>query len=217
MRFLPSFCARSAWPKELLILWAPVCAISSRLNHNSAPPNFAVKFLAKYNGVGPPTNSTRKRWSSLMNSGSFLVASHATLNSSCASMSVSGMYLPPNLPPKYQALLPSGAESTRAFFAGGAPPLDVGAGIGPPERSLTSVFMASIPPSPPSACTILDPTTTPSAYLLISSTCLRSDTPKPTAMATSLSPIALRTPATTSPTSVFTEVRAPVTPRTLTT
>mmetsp|Transcript_90829 Transcript_90829/g.257171 ORF Transcript_90829/g.257171 Transcript_90829/m.257171 type:complete len:259 (+) Transcript_90829:819-1595(+) len=182
MRGLPMRFASSACPSELLILWAPVCASSSRLNQSCAPPSFSERFLAWYSGVGPPTNSARRRFSSATKLGSFFIESHATLSSSCACMSVSGMYRPPYWP-KYHSLFAfasSALPAVRAFLA--FVPLAASVlASGPPDSSFTRAFMASTPPGLPMLCTILEPTTTPSEYLPISSTCARVETPKPTA------------------------------------
>mmetsp|Transcript_24080 Transcript_24080/g.51145 ORF Transcript_24080/g.51145 Transcript_24080/m.51145 type:complete len:249 (+) Transcript_24080:990-1736(+) len=223
MRFFPSFMARSACPKELLILCAPVWANSSRLNHSWAPPKVFVRFFAKYKGVGPPMYSIRRRLSSAVKAGSTFAFSQATLSSSCASMSVSGMYRPPYWPNIHELLatgtaLPLPLGAAFCLFEGGSPPLPKApADKGPPESSFTNAFMAPMPSFEPKAETIFEPTTAPSAYEPISLTWAREETPKPTATEMPLPLVASRTPATTSLTSVFTAVRAPVTPRTLTT
>mmetsp|Transcript_16968 Transcript_16968/g.44883 ORF Transcript_16968/g.44883 Transcript_16968/m.44883 type:complete len:236 (+) Transcript_16968:744-1451(+) len=160
MRCLPRRLASRAWPRELLILCAPVCANSSRLNQICAPPHSSVRFLAWYIGVGPPTNSLRRRLISAWNSGSFLSFSHATKSSSCACIRVSGMYRPPNSP-KYQSLLGAALLEVRCLFATSC--LQASAARGPPESSWTRAFMAPRPPALPRAVTIFEPTTTPSA------------------------------------------------------
>src|SRR5918995_690432 len=52
IRSLPMRSASSIWPRVLLILCAPVCARSSRLNQTLAPPHLAVRRSANIRGVG---------------------------------------------------------------------------------------------------------------------------------------------------------------------
>src|SRR5215217_734215 len=83
IRSLPIRSASRICPRALLILCAPVCARSSRLNHTLAPPHLRVSRSANISGVGRPTKSRDKESSS-----------------SRAWIRVSGTYRPPK-PPKY--------------------------------------------------------------------------------------------------------------------
>ena len=64
MRETPRRFASNAWPSALLILWAPVCARSSRLSHTCAPQAFE-RLGACDSAVGRPTQllSSAASWS----------------------------------------------------------------------------------------------------------------------------------------------------------
>ena len=69
-RFAPMRLASSTWPIELLILCAPVCARSSRLNQISAPQRADSRRIGD-SAVGRPTKSRSSAASSAWNDGSF--------------------------------------------------------------------------------------------------------------------------------------------------
>mmetsp|Transcript_26463 Transcript_26463/g.32180 ORF Transcript_26463/g.32180 Transcript_26463/m.32180 type:complete len:256 (-) Transcript_26463:543-1310(-) len=183
MRFFPNFMASKACPMALLILCAPVCASSSRLNQICAPPQKSVKRLAKYKGVGPPMKSRRRRASSALKVGSTLHLAQASSNSWCATIKVSGMKRPPKTEsPKFHLsacfFCCSKSAAVRWRLVGGST-FSLAAVNGPPESFFTKAPAASTPPFP-SSWMILEPTTQPSAKAPNSSTCCRSEMPKPT-------------------------------------
>mmetsp|Transcript_45193 Transcript_45193/g.98321 ORF Transcript_45193/g.98321 Transcript_45193/m.98321 type:complete len:232 (+) Transcript_45193:1033-1728(+) len=183
IRFFPNFMASNACPMALLILCAPVCASSSRLNQICAPPQNSVRRLAKYSGVGPPMKSRRSRASSALKTGSIFHLAQASSNSWWATISVSGMKRPPKTElPKFHLsacfFCCSKSAAVRWRLAGGST-FSLVRAKGPPLNLFTKAPAAATPPLP-SSWMILEPTTQPSAKAPNSSTCFRSEMPKPT-------------------------------------
>mmetsp|Transcript_16077 Transcript_16077/g.40487 ORF Transcript_16077/g.40487 Transcript_16077/m.40487 type:complete len:237 (+) Transcript_16077:997-1707(+) len=209
IRFLPMRLARSACPMALLILWAPVWASSSRLSQIWAPPMSSVRRLAWYVGVGPPMYSLRYLATSSRKEGSFMALMYSFSSSSCASTSVSGMYLPPNSPNEY-----SGRASGAGIFLWTALPAEALASQGPPVSSvisaLTLLHRSSRLLLSRTVLMMALPTTAPSApFALRLSTWALCDTPKPTATGTSVCALILLRKAGRSAARL---ARAPVTP-----
>ena len=90
MRVAPMRLASSAWPSALLILCAPVCARSSRLNHTSAPQRLERLRIGE-SAVGRPAQSASSALSSAWNEASCSVVRTASVRRSKAGTSVSGM------------------------------------------------------------------------------------------------------------------------------
>jgi hypothetical protein len=101
-RDLPIRRVSSAWPSTLRILCAPVWLRSSRLSRMRAPATSDSR-VASYSRLGVPAYSRSRRSNSAVNSGSAIAACQASVSSSRAAISASGMNLPPKRP-KWPAL-----------------------------------------------------------------------------------------------------------------
>ncbi len=110
-RDLPILTVRRAWPRALLILWAPVWRRSSRLRKIRAPPRLSESRLAYVSGVGRPAYVFRRPSSSRRNAGSRRASLYARESSSSGAMSVSGTNRPPNAPKRPCASASGGRKS----------------------------------------------------------------------------------------------------------
>ena len=114
-RVAPSIFASIAWPSALLILWAPVCARSSRFSQTSAP-HAADSRGANVSAVGRPTQSRNSAPRHAWNSAECRCFATPACSRSSAGTRVSGTNRPPHGPkrPRASGRRPSSSASSCA-------------------------------------------------------------------------------------------------------